>query len=163
MIWRILKWRGLPNQLCFGLWPKFPYFSGSYRIMLSSKNKHTIKTQFTHYIIHPFEMYSSNLVVYIQTKCNHNHSLDTRGGVYNIDVTFMPEHSTDTCSLHFNQLWVFILTATHCTMVLLWWWLRDTVIYGFKDICFGGSLMLCPYHEFYIIKNDSFCSLLKEK
>ena len=137
MIWRKLKWRGLPNQLCFSLRPKFPYFSGSYRIMLPCKNKNIVETWFTHHTIHPFEVYSSNLVLYIQIKCKHNLSLDTRGG-YNIDVNFMSEHSTDTCSLHLNQLWVSISAATHCTLVLLWWWLRDTLIFGFQDTCFDA-------------------------
>lgn len=50
------------------------------------------------------------------------------------DASSIKEHFTDTYSLHFNHLWIFVLTIIQCTKTLPWCRLRTSVNYGYWNI-----------------------------
>lgn len=54
------------------------------------------------------------------------------GGRCDINGSLVAEHSTDTRSLHFDQLWVSAWTVIHSTKECLWWGLRVTRIYVYR-------------------------------
>lgn len=55
--------------------------------------------------------------------------LSLEGRQCDMDVPFVAEHSTDTYSLHFDQLRVSALTSVHRTKKLPWWGLSAVPIY----------------------------------
>lgn len=61
------------------------------------------------------------------------------------------QHSLDTCSLHFGQLCVSVLTTFHCAERLLQWGLRAKPIYEYRDIFSGSSLVLCPFSRIIVV------------
>lgn len=53
--------------------------------------------------------------------------------VYDIDVLISGHNFTVLIYLHLDQLWSSILINVYCKYNLLWWDLRDALIYGYND------------------------------
>lgn len=51
-----------------------------------------------------------------------------------IDVSFAAEYSTDTCSLRFDKLWVWVSDTVNCKKKFLWWGMRADLIYGYREL-----------------------------
>lgn len=48
-------------------------------------------------------------------------------------------------SLHIVQLWVCVLVFISYRRSLFWWWLIETLNYGYKIMLLGVILLLCSY------------------
>lgn len=55
------------------------------------------------------------------------------------------EHSLVSYSLCFVQLWVSVLIIIYCKQKLLYWRVKDVLIYGHKNYSLTVRLILCPF------------------
>lgn len=73
-------------------------------------------------------------------------------------AAFVAEHSTNTCSLHFDQLRVSMLATVHYTKKCLWWGLISALVYGYKDRFRPSeqfdAMSICPFSRIIVV-----CSL----
>jgi hypothetical protein len=66
------------------------------------------------------------------------------------DVSFMADHSTDSYSLYFDQLWVSELPTVHCTKKCLCWDLSAALICVYRDTNLEGSSVLCSFNKILV-------------
>lgn len=72
-------------------------------------------------------------------------------GTLDTGIAFGHEHSVDTSSLYFNEVWVSVLIVIHSTRKPLWWGLRAAIIYEYRDTDIEGSLILYPLSKVMIV------------
>lgn len=70
-----------------------------------------------------------------------------------IDALFMAGHSADT--LHFDQLWVSVLSAIHCTEKLFQCVLKATLPDGYRDRNLEGSMIFYTKEKWLVVRHWS--------
>lgn len=76
--------------------------------------------------------------------------LSLRVGDCNVDILLGPEHSMVSCTLHFGQLRISVLTAVHCMNKLIWLGLRTAQIYEYKDKYSESSLIIISLNKIIV-------------
>lgn len=82
-------------------------------------------------------------------------SLSLAGRRCAIDVPCKAERSIVSYSLHVSQLWVSVLITTYGERKLLYWSIRNELIYGYKDNS-GGSLLLRSFNNNIMVSPKAY-------